>query len=449
MIPSGLHAFWRVALLRISFCIYVLVWTEEKVLWLILQWWFLLFVTCSPNFITHFHLRDDAHVNIPVQTPMFCNRPTSPPSRKSTGTQRRNIFRKAHHCKSAPFRRNSYHSFLICRRSNCSEWILTVHSVSAQRRPQCRGHCWSTEVEASWNVMAHAQKPDFVFRRNGRVHLNRRGASVQSTTGSRGVRISGNNAGYTMFRGSVKSTGYPLHSPVSPSLPSRASPGAITFQLDSTYAIMPVALCKILLFTSLLNQKGDVEHSRYFLSSQKSMWTIRIPPTSYVVFHDAGYGFFRTGPSLVVLIFVWPSSVEVFWSLVLSGCSLLRYSVWWIIYFVLNVECRSGGQKISLKCICFRFFIISSKNKNSRYPSAAIPLLFHKVSATSATFILSRGKRPANVDSCSLISAIESQIIILRLHEGCSETGHILQEGNFLTIMFVACSGSRPVCGCV
>jgi hypothetical protein len=44
-------------------------------------------------------------------------------------------------------------------------------------------------------------------------------ASVQSTTGSRGVRISGSNAGYTTFRGSVKSTGYSLHSPVSPSLP--------------------------------------------------------------------------------------------------------------------------------------------------------------------------------------------------------------------------------------
>jgi len=44
-------------------------------------------------------------------------------------------------------------------------------------------------------------------------------ASVQSTTGSRGVRISGSNAGYTMFQGSVKATGYPLHSPVSPSLP--------------------------------------------------------------------------------------------------------------------------------------------------------------------------------------------------------------------------------------
>jgi hypothetical protein len=45
------------------------------------------------------------------------------------------------------------------------------------------------------------------------------GASVQSTNGSRGVRISGNNAGYTIFRGSVKSTGYPLHLPVSPLLP--------------------------------------------------------------------------------------------------------------------------------------------------------------------------------------------------------------------------------------
>ena len=42
------------------------------------------------------------------------------------------------------------------------------------------------------------------------------GASVQSTTGRRGVRISGSNVGYTMLRGSVKGTGYPLHSPVSP-----------------------------------------------------------------------------------------------------------------------------------------------------------------------------------------------------------------------------------------
>jgi len=68
--------------------------------------------------------------------------------------------------------------------------------------------------------MAHAQKSDLVFQRNGRVHLNcRGGGSVQSTTGSRGVRISGSNgsnAGYTMFWGRVQD---PLHSHVPPSLP--------------------------------------------------------------------------------------------------------------------------------------------------------------------------------------------------------------------------------------
>ena len=45
------------------------------------------------------------------------------------------------------------------------------------------------------------------------------GGALHSTTGSRGVRISGSNAGYTMFRVSVKGIGYRLHSPVSPSFP--------------------------------------------------------------------------------------------------------------------------------------------------------------------------------------------------------------------------------------
>ena len=67
--------------------------------------------------------------------------------------------------------------------------------------------------------MAHAQKPDFALCQSGRVQLKRKGASVQSTTGSRGIRMSRSNAGYTMFRGSVKSTGYLLNSPVSPTLP--------------------------------------------------------------------------------------------------------------------------------------------------------------------------------------------------------------------------------------
>jgi len=35
--------------------------------------------------------------------------------------------------------------------------------------------CVCVCVDCVWNVMAYAQKPDFVFRRNGRVRLNRQG----------------------------------------------------------------------------------------------------------------------------------------------------------------------------------------------------------------------------------------------------------------------------------
>jgi len=75
-----------------------------------------------------------------------------------------------------------------------------------------------SQVDCVLNVMAHAQKPDFVFGET-KSPFKSAGASVQSTTGSRGVRISGSNAVYNMFRGIVKSNGYTLHSPVSLSLP--------------------------------------------------------------------------------------------------------------------------------------------------------------------------------------------------------------------------------------
>ena len=61
------------------------------------------------------------------------------------------------------------------------------------------------------------------------------GASVQSTAGSQGVRISVSNAGYTTFRGSVRVLAthsirqFPLH------FPSRASPCATTFRTQYTY----------------------------------------------------------------------------------------------------------------------------------------------------------------------------------------------------------------------
>jgi len=56
-------------------------------------------------------------------------------------------------------------------------------------------------VERVWNVMAHAQKPDFVSAKRTSPFKSA-GASVRSTACSRGVRISGSNVGYTKCRGS-------------------------------------------------------------------------------------------------------------------------------------------------------------------------------------------------------------------------------------------------------
>jgi len=80
---------------------------------------------------------------------------------------------------------------------------------SEQRQSCCRGQlkCYDTRAETRFRLSAIRTSP-----------FKSVGASVQSTAGSRGVRVSGSNAVYTMFRGSVKGSGYPLHSPVSLSL---------------------------------------------------------------------------------------------------------------------------------------------------------------------------------------------------------------------------------------
>ena len=101
--------------------------------------------------------------------------------------------------------------------------LLPVLSTSHNKRDRCfcirkssdavnysrlRLKCDGTRVETRFRLSAKRTSP-----------FKSAGVSVQSTTGRWGVRISGSNARYNMFRGSVKSTGYPLHSPVSPSLP--------------------------------------------------------------------------------------------------------------------------------------------------------------------------------------------------------------------------------------
>jgi hypothetical protein len=89
-------------------------------------------------------------------------------------------------------------------------------------------------VDCVWNVMARTQKPDFVFRRKGRVHLNRQGHQFSRLLAAEvcasAVVMLDTPCSEVVWR--VLAT----HSirQFSVHFPSRASPCAITFQLDST-----------------------------------------------------------------------------------------------------------------------------------------------------------------------------------------------------------------------
>ena len=96
------------------------------------------------------------------------------------------------------------------------------------------------------------------------------GASVQSATGSRGVRISGINAGCNMFRGSVKGTGYLLHSPVSPSLP-----------LPCVTVCPHVSIGLIRLFTTSLREgNANMSTKIYDTAGRDAVYFGRQVPTS-------------------------------------------------------------------------------------------------------------------------------------------------------------------------
>ena len=87
-------------------------------------------------------------------------------------------------------------------------------------------------VNCVWNVMAHAQKQNFFFRRNGRVHLNRWGREFCRLLAvelcASAVVMLETPCSEVVWRvlatHSIRQ--FPLH------FPSRPSPCAITFQLD-------------------------------------------------------------------------------------------------------------------------------------------------------------------------------------------------------------------------
>ena len=85
--------------------------------------------------------------------------------------------------------------------------LLVAHFVSVRT------------VQASWNVMAHEQKPDSVFRQNGRVHLNRRGRQFSRLLAAEVCASAVVIAVMLDTPCPSWCEEYPLHSPVSPSLP--------------------------------------------------------------------------------------------------------------------------------------------------------------------------------------------------------------------------------------
>ena len=74
-------------------------------------------------------------------------------------------------------------------------------------------------LEHVWNVLAYAQKPDLVFQRNGRVHLNRRGFSSVDYCAAEVCASEVVMLDTPCSEVQCKTTGYPLHSHVYPSLP--------------------------------------------------------------------------------------------------------------------------------------------------------------------------------------------------------------------------------------
>jgi hypothetical protein len=97
--------------------------------------------------------------------------------------------------------------------------------------------------------MAHGQKSDFVFRRNGRVHLNRRGHQFSRLLAAEvcasAVVMLETPCSEVVWRvlatHSIRQ--FPLH------FPSRASPCAVTFQLDSNIIMWPVHNTSFLVHT--------------------------------------------------------------------------------------------------------------------------------------------------------------------------------------------------------
>jgi hypothetical protein len=133
--------------------------------------------------------------------------------------------------------------YLFRKKKSCSAAMATHSAITfATYYVTMRKAAWSKhKVDCVWNVMAHAQKPDCVSRRNGRVHLNQRWGGGEGDHFSRllagelctsDCRVCTARASLwfaVMWRLQVTHSIllFPLH------FSSRASPCSITFQTQS------------------------------------------------------------------------------------------------------------------------------------------------------------------------------------------------------------------------
>ena len=118
-------------------------------------------------------------------------------------------------------------------------WSTELYLVSSTDHKAPRYEVLFTSLlDCFWNVMAHAQKPDFVFLRNVRIQLNRQGRQFNLLLAAEmcasAVVMLDTPCSEVVWRvlAAQSIRQFPLH------FPSRASPCAITFQLGSTSSLL-------------------------------------------------------------------------------------------------------------------------------------------------------------------------------------------------------------------
>ena len=132
----------------------------------------------------------------PVQLPVMNKWPSKTPSNATVYFEYALICdKKIHNSKLVIFREKSlkvlkrYTLLWVQRRHNCSlaasfsncvmtlyllkVYLQTFLSIPITQKCQILSCDTLVASDCFWNVMAHSQKPDFVFRRHGWVHLNR------------------------------------------------------------------------------------------------------------------------------------------------------------------------------------------------------------------------------------------------------------------------------------